>query len=364
MATSLGAVAGLLAVGLGRASRRGGLRPERQGLVGRRSSVKAPVVIPPDAEGEGGDDEQDASVAKAMRDEAELNRYRVEFAAENTEEWRPGRVVSVDEGASGTLVSLEVEASREFVALKNAYRGAGQQAQVRFSKDEDASTEAVPVASPPFSLAANNGQLWRLKGDIYAGTTKKEAVTKAANLTIEVLRPKDSPAVEPGDEVVVGPFIDDAIDLRPIMGLFQARAIGIFCDGSAEAVCHLRAALEAENCATELQLRERSFVMLFCGSAEGELPSTLSEWLSGAQERFGMAVSELDCDVDGEAWQSLAVPAIKRLEELGERLGALVLGSPSFVDSMSKRLSSEGVSLIAKSGNVHQLARVVEPEQI
>lgn len=311
----------------------------------QRRAVKAPVVI----EGSTG-----------IRDANELNRYRVAFAAEGTEAWRPARVVAIEAGSSSTLVSLEVETSREYVALQRAYRAPGQHAQVRFNGSSE--EVVLPVASPPPSLTASTGQLWRLKGDIYAGETKKEADTQSLPILVDVLVPNSQAAVKPGDEVRVGPFTDEGIDLRAIMARFQAPVLAIICDGSTEAVCTLRAAMEAENCASELQLRERAGVLLFCGPTSG-LPSTLTTWLSATQDRFLLALTELDAD-PLQSWAASAEPNIRGVVSAGERVGALVLGSPEFVKAISDKLSREGVELISSSGSVHPLARVVEPEQI
>lgn len=244
--------------------------------------------------------------------------------------------------------------------LANAHRAPGQRLQVRFAGETD---EALALASPPPPLSGNKGQLWRLKGDIYAGQTKKEAETASYLRVIDVLRPTSaSPQAEEGGEVQVGPFTDEGIDLRAIIGRFQAPSLALFCDGSIEAVGALRAVIESENNATELQLRNRVAVLLFCGPCSG-LPQTLSTWLAGVQEQHGFAVVELDED-PRSSWEPSAVPALRRLVELGENPGALVLGAPDFVEEMSKRLADEDVRLISTSSMRQTLARVVAPEQI
>ncbi|CAE8640360.1 unnamed protein product [Polarella glacialis] len=169
--------------------------------------------------------------------------------------------------------------------------------------------------------------------------------------------------VKEGDQVEVGPFTDEGMDLRPVLGRFQAPSLVIFCDGTPEAVCHLRAMLEAENCASELQLRERTCVLLFVSKSSRGLPDTLSNWLQGAQAQFNLAVAELSGEPSA-MWAESALPAIRRFDELGERLGAIVVGSPEFVNSTSAQLAAEGIDLVAKSNDIYPLETVVAPMQI
>eukprot|EP00933_Yihiella_yeosuensis_P084176 TRINITY_DN98581_c0_g1_i1.p1 TRINITY_DN98581_c0_g1~~TRINITY_DN98581_c0_g1_i1.p1 ORF type:complete len:396 (+),score=103.05 TRINITY_DN98581_c0_g1_i1:73-1260(+) len=316
-------------------------------------SVKAPVKID--------------GAPQNMRAEDELNRYRIAYAAEDAEPWRSGRVVNLEKGEAGVMLALEVDASREHVPLRDAYHTPGQRAQVCFDKTEESKSnpEVVAVATPPLSLASSAPHLWRLKGDIFAGSTKQEVKTDTLNQILEVYLPSSAVAknIAEGDEVLVGPFTDEGMDLRPVLGRFQAPSVAIFCDGTPEAVCMLRAVLEAENCACELQIQERTCAMLFCSNSSTKLPRELEAWLQGSQERFGLAIA----DLGGEAsstWENSAKPAIQRLNQLGERLGALILGSPDFVKVMSSNLSAEGVDLVATSMDKMPLARCVDSEQI
>lgn len=338
--TSLAATLALSAAAAASAASRG-----RSGssAIARRV-IKAPVQI---------------AGAPKFRDDAELNRYRVAFAAEDAEDWRKGRVLSIESGEAGALLVIQVEGSREFVALKQAYRAAGQRAQVRFNGVE----ETLSIGSPPPDLHSSRGQLWRLKGDIYAGQTKKEAETESLPLRLLMFRPGGAPEnVKVGDEVDVGPFTDEGLDLRPILARFQAPALAVFCDGSPEALCTMRAALLAENCATELLIRERTAILLFC-QATSRLPASLGDWLENLQDTLpNLSLAEKNWTPSD--WQKAAGPTVNQLENLGERVGALVLGSPSFVADVSQKLKLEGVTLISSSQTIHPLARVVEPEQI
>lgn len=303
------------------------------------------------------------SVAATMRNEEELNRYRVVFSAEEGMEndWTEGKVVAVEQGETETLVSLEVEASREFVGLSRAFRSPGQRATVKFGGD-DAGQEVLPVASAPPTLSGSYGQLWRLKGDIYAGETKKEATPKSLPLQVEVMRPNSAGEVKVGDSIQVGSFTDEGVNLRPILGRFQAPALAIFCDGSSEAVCTLRGCFEAVDCACELQIRDRSCVLVYCGAAKG-VPSSLQSWLDGCQEKFNVPIAEMGSSPTDQ-WEESAVPAIRRLTQLGQGVGALVLGAPGFVKDMTGRLNAEGVKLIATSTELMPLSTCVASEQI
>lgn len=332
-----------------RAAARGG---RRGGLPLR--AVKNPIVI-------GGASEKTPD-QMGKRSAEEMDRYKVQFAAEDAEEWQAGRVLAVERSAAGALLSVEVEASRELVPVRNSYRQPGQRAQLRLCSSDEA--VALPVASAPPSLRSQRGQLWRLKGDLYAGQTKVLAAAESVKVCVDCLHSDPEVEIEPGAEVQVGPFTDEGLDLRPVLGLFQAPALLVFCDGKPASLCALRAALESENCSAELRLRDRSCAMLFCGPAPA-LPDSLAAWLAAVQERHHLAAALLDADPTGaESWQEAAVPAIRRLAELGEGAGALVLGSAGFAQEMASRLQAEGIKLIATSGQVHKLARVVDPEQI
>lgn len=292
----------------------------------------------------------------ADRSEKELDRYRVSFSAEDAGDWTAGRILSVEEGPSNMLLKLEIEASREYVALKRAYRAPGQRAQIRLNGQE----MVLPVASPPVSLAALKDQLWRLKGDLYAGQTKKEVQTESYRLVVDVLAPLGTAATA-GMELEAGPFTDEAVDLRQVLARFQAPALAFLCDGSPEAVCALRATLEAENCASELQVRSRSCGLLFCGPAA--VPPSLQAWLEGARAKHRLAVCELAVD-PAQAWDLSGRRALQELEGLGMKLGAVVLGRPEFLENMTLKLRADGVSLLATSSSVLPLARVVDTEQI
>lgn len=305
--------------------------------------------------------EKKKSTAATMRSEEELNRYQVVFSAEEDgKEWTAGKVVAVDQGDMETLITVEVEASREFIGLSRAFRSPGQRATVRFG--EGSCEEVLPVASAPHSLSASRGQLWRLKGDIYAGETKKEAAPESLPVQVDVVRPVSAGEVKVGDAVEVGPFTDEGVNLRPILGRFQSPALAVFCDGSSEALCTLRGCFEAADCACELQLRDRSCVLLYCGAAPG-MPRGLESWLEGVQDSFNLPIAELGRSPEG-AWEESAVPAIRRLQQLGQNVGALVLGAPGFVKEMTGRLNAEGVTLIAESTDLMPLSRTVESEQI
>lgn len=310
-----------------------------------RHVTKAPVVI-----------DGVRSDTIASRGEKELDRYRIVFSADDGSDWIKGNVTAIQGGSSGALLTVEVEASREYVALRRSYRSPGQKMKVKIGRVE----EALTVASPPLSLSAQAGQLWRLKGDIYAGQTKKEAEKGSVRISIEVYRPSTE-GVAVGEEVEVGPFTDEAIDLRPVLGRFQVPALAFLCDGSPEAVCTLRALMEAENCSVELSVRERTS-LLFC-ARPSQLPGSLGAWLEQAEAKFKLAVVNFQADV-ADAWDKDGRPAVAELETMQMRLGAVVLGQPAFVEAMTKKLSSEGVTFIASSARVQTLARVLDPEQI
>jgi len=297
-----------------------------------------------------------------LRDSDELEKYKIAFAAESAEEWQSGRVVGLERGDATTVLSVEVEASREHVPLVNAYRVPGQRLHLRFASD--GADAILPVASPPPPHAANKQQLWQLKGDIFAGETKKAVQTISSKVVVDALYTGEDVPVDEGDEVQVGPFVGDGVNLRPVLGLFRARALAIFCDGTLEALCMLRAAVEATDCASELQLAERHSA-IFCAPLAPGLPQSLRAWLDTAKMRFGCAESFLGADPLVE-WDEVAAPFLRHVLRSGANCGAVVLGDPAFRTGILSRLTAAGIppDLISTSADAARLSHVLEPEQV
>eukprot|EP00929_Paragymnodinium_shiwhaense_P001487 TRINITY_DN101710_c0_g1_i1.p1 TRINITY_DN101710_c0_g1~~TRINITY_DN101710_c0_g1_i1.p1 ORF type:complete len:423 (-),score=78.47 TRINITY_DN101710_c0_g1_i1:209-1411(-) len=355
-----GLVCGLGALSTMAALQRRRARAQRATMCAGKNQ-RLSVVISDSTDADDAVEDAGGSGPAQMRESEELSRYKVEFAARDAPEWTSARVLSVEAFDGGELITLGVDGSREHVPLERAYHTPGQRAQLRWAEDD---VEKLHIASPPASLTANRAQLWRLKGDIYAGQKKSKVETESMELVLDVIRPRGlkERSVQPGDTIEVGPFTGEGIDVRPVQGRFTAPVLSIFCDGSVESLGSLRAALEASDCGCELSPRDRLAVLLFCAAPEG-LPATLESWLAEVQQRHRLSTVNIGSDPLSN-WSGETLSALKPFLQQGENIGGLVLGSPEFVDRTTQKLAEVGIMLTATSTKLRSLAKTVEPEQI
>ncbi|KAG0621303.1 hypothetical protein M758_3G009700 [Ceratodon purpureus] len=209
-----------------------------------------------------------------MQAEAQSSGFVVtEVETTGQQDWHAAKVLGVRDVAAGVrCVTLETEVSRELVALENAYMKPGNVAQIRLNGKE---LKAVP-SSPPFSAKINVPVLYKLRGDIPAGTMKLPQFSLSVKAPIELhVDEATNPelyAVTEGQELEVGPYVQESgLDLRPILTLARFPTVVFFARGRGLAVA--RAIVEAkdsDNGSMNLSFREE--VRLFCSASK---PSAL-----------------------------------------------------------------------------------------
>jgi hypothetical protein len=168
-------------------------------------------------------------------------KYRAKVAGSDTPEWVRARVVSKrDLLPKLREVVLEVETSRELVALQNSYCAVGKTAQIKVKGSEP--LVLVPACAP-FPAEQQHAALLKLRGDLKAGQTKlPEEVCSVKQLLSVLVTPEDGDAydlyVEDEDveedklAVEVGPFLGNGMSLRgAIQHLYNYPTILICAQG-------------------------------------------------------------------------------------------------------------------------------------
>lgn len=175
------------------------------------------------------------------------NWYVAKFAADDAPDWNPATIVSNQPLIPGVrLVTLEVEASRERVPLRNAYTTPGQRAGVRLGGGPNL---AVRLASPPPPISLNAHALQMTKGDIYANETKSVRELDSIKTTWDLWVPEDGETADlakaaPGDPIEVGPCVGTGLSLKgTIAGAFTRPTLVLFVCGAGAATA--RALIEA-----------------------------------------------------------------------------------------------------------------------
>eukprot|EP00798_Chlamydomonas_sp_ICE-L_P004574 gene4574-14754_t len=179
--------------------------------------------------------------------------YESKFAADDMPDWYPGRFVSSKQVAPGLKsIVLELEAGREKVPLRNAYKNVGQRAMVRINSGIEAE---LSISSSPHGQSINHNSLMRLRGDLFAGEIKvakpepgsvlaevellvsKEDCPDLFAAEVELLVSKeDCPdlyVADTDDMVEVGPFKGSGLDLKrsPLNAIFRYPTIVMFVSG-------------------------------------------------------------------------------------------------------------------------------------
>lgn len=147
------------------------------------------------------------------------------------------------------LVTVEVEASRERVPLRNAYVTPGQRAAVRLAGGANLT---VRLASPPPPQAVNAVALQMTKGDVFANETKTVRELESVLVRWDLWVPEDGDTADlakavPGDALLeVGPCVGTGLNLKgPIVGVFTRPTLVVFVSGAGAAT--LRALIEASD---------------------------------------------------------------------------------------------------------------------
>ncbi|GBG71013.1 hypothetical protein CBR_g8311 [Chara braunii] len=284
-------------------------------------------------------------------------------------EWNAATVLRVDDIAPGVRnVVLEVEASREYVALENAYTLPGQLASVKVpttataggsdgngsvgrageSQDAEMTTLNVTCSSAPFSMEVNRVVLLKLRGDISAGESKvvqyMMSVKAPLELFVEEAKAEALYDLPVGAEVMVGPFQKTGMDFLPIMFLVRYPTILVFTDDG-PGIAAARAMIEAKDVGS-LMLNMREDVRLYYAA---EKPSTVAyrdsfpEW-----ESTGVKVRATVRDVGEGGWDGFVGSFSQLFDEDDleydpESTAAVVCGSRKTIDEVMRVLEDAGI---------------------
>eukprot|EP00245_Coleochaete_scutata_P017751 TRINITY_DN8866_c0_g1_i1.p1 TRINITY_DN8866_c0_g1~~TRINITY_DN8866_c0_g1_i1.p1 ORF type:complete len:395 (+),score=76.70 TRINITY_DN8866_c0_g1_i1:97-1281(+) len=217
-------------------------------------------------------------------------------------EWNTAQIVSSVDVASGVrCITINAEVGREMVPIERGYTQPGQQVPIKFG---DGTEEiAMPSSAPPPPLT-NRSVLVKLRGDIPAGSTKLAQYTVSVRVDIDLhVLESESPRLykaAPGDEVQVGSFDRNGLDLRPILFLARFPTILIFASG--KGIAPARAILEATSYQTgSLQLDLRESVRLFYSAPNPSALAYKDKFASWETDvvKVRPGVSSLP---DGESW--------------------------------------------------------------
>ena len=232
--------------------------PTRAPLRRRPATPHPPSATPADAA------PADTSEEDLLQYDGRERWYVAPFAADDQTDWWAASVTSVDDvvPSSVRLLTIDAEASRERVPLRNAYVTIGQRARVRVAGGAEAT---LPVASPPWGAAANARALVAARGDVYAGEIKTVRDPVSLRVPLQVwVTPKSAPdlwRVAVGDPVDVGPFVGGGAALKPIAGAFAYPTLVIFVFGAGAAPA--RALLTCPAAEDALAMHLRSSIVVY-----------------------------------------------------------------------------------------------------
>ncbi|KAL2651045.1 hypothetical protein R1flu_019173 [Riccia fluitans] len=322
-----------------------GVVPLRGGR--RRTAVRVPAV--------GAEAVESSEIAEAVKARREVqdkagaegkNFVIREVDCVGKQDWHGAIVTKVEEIAAGTrCITLTAECSRELVKIEAAYRKAGQLAQVRIGEEV---LTGVTCSSSPFSNVVNDPVLYKIRGDIPAGTTKLPQYSLSAKAPLDLhVTEAESPALfnlKEGDEVELGPFSETGLDLRPIMFLTRYSTQLIFAQGRGIAVARaLMECRDGDNGSLNLGLRED--VRLYYAASS---PSSLAY-----KDRFGLwegkkaKVRTIVENTNGEAWDGPVGSLLTLWDEDDIEYDPMTTG---VVVCVEKSRREEVKSLLAEAG--------------
>lgn len=192
------------------------------------------------------------------------NWYEAKWCAVDQPEWNPGSFLSSTQVTPDLkLLSIEVEISRERIALLNAYKRIGQKASIRVVNGME---YEVTTASAPFPEALNQHALYLVRGDqsAYEVKTVVEASTVKAQLDVLVTKEPASElfALQEDTPLEVGPFRGGGINLRQsALGIYRYPTVVIFVEGLG--IGTAKALIEATHDIPNLSLQFREDVRLY-----------------------------------------------------------------------------------------------------
>lgn len=189
--------------------------------------------------------------------------YEARWAAVDQPEWNQATFLrSRQLTPKMRLIVLEIEISREKVALRNAYKHVGQRASVRVNGLE----HEVTVATAPYSQLLNKTPLFSVRGDLFAHEVKmvKEDLTVKTELELLVPEGEASEVYDLNEDakVEVGPFKGNGIHLRgPIAAIYGYPTVVMFCEGMGIATA--KALIECPTDIVSLNLPYRAATRLY-----------------------------------------------------------------------------------------------------
>lgn len=189
--------------------------------------------------------------------------YEAKFAAADRPEWNQAKFVnSVQLTPSLRLIVIEVEISREKIALCNSYKYIGQRAQLRVGDTE----HTLQVASSPFCQYLNRLPLFNVRGDLFAGEIKVVKEDASVKAPLEMLvSEEEAPEVynlEEGTPFEVGPFVGEGMDFKgPIAGVYRYPTIVIFCEG--RGIATAKSIIECSHDISSLYIQMREDVRIY-----------------------------------------------------------------------------------------------------
>eukprot|EP00210_Caulerpa_lentillifera_P003269 g3120.t1 len=204
----------------------------------------------------------DAEYAKTLANRA--NWYEAKWCAIDQPEWNPATFLSSTQITPELkLISIEVEISRERIALLNAYKRIGQKASIRIVNGME---YEVTTASAPFPEALNRHPLFLVRGDQSAYEVKTAVEASSVKTQLDVLVTKESApdlfTIEEDTVLEVGPFKGGGINLRQsALGIYRYPTVVIFAEGLG--IGTARALIEATHDIPNLSLQFREDARLY-----------------------------------------------------------------------------------------------------
>lgn len=282
---------------------------------------------------------------KVMEDVSAAKPYKFkEVETTGVQDWHAATVLSTEDVSPGLrCITVQAEVSRELVSLENAYTAAGQVAQIRLPGE---AAVTVQASSAPFPGEVNEPVLYKLRGDIPAGSTKAPQFTLSAKAPLDLHVTKAAAPslydLQPGAEIEVGPFKSGGLNLKPIMFLARFRTILIFASGAGAAPA--RALLEARDVGT-LYLNMRDEVRFYYWAptpAELAYKNRFAQWEAVTKVRAAVGSAE------GAGWNGFVGSVAELfdaddLEYDPEVTAAVVLG---------ERAANEGVLEVLREAGI------------
>lgn len=284
-----------------------------------------------------------------MQENIEKQPFKIQELEEGgKKDWHPATVLAVQELAPGVRnITVEVECSREMVALDYAYSAPGRLAQVKVNGGE---VFKVAASCPPFSMKVNESVLYKVRGDIPAGMTKQPQYFLSVKAPLDLLvfeseTPKVFPLKE-GDQLEIGPFDLSGLDLRPILFLSRFPTILFFASGKGIAIA--KAIIETKDADVgSLSLSMRDDIRLFYWSSEPSkvlYKDCFKKW-ENQNLKVRTAVGELSGqDWDGHVGSFTSLWDEDDIEYDPESTGVVVCVDPELREEVHELLSDAGIS--------------------